>query len=119
MMKKDREQTLTTRVDRAPTPDVPIAEWLENDRVRVTGTIDGVRALSRRGWPRLEVSLTDGSATVVLVWLGRQAISGVEPGQRLRATGTLLRRSGRRVIHNPAYELIEPLDTENAGEPDR
>jgi hypothetical protein len=53
------------------------------------------------------VSLTDGSASVALVWLGRRAISGVEQGHRLSATGTLLRRSGRRVIYNPAYELID------------
>lgn len=135
MVQKDRDQTIITdrhvattdptaphdlaapgvtasTVMREPDADavtsngVPIAECLEEDRVRVTGTVESVRALSRRGWPRLEVSLADGSASVALVWLGRRAIPGLEPGHRLSATGTLLRRSGRRVIYNPAYELI-------------
>jgi hypothetical protein len=84
---------------------LPLAESLERTRVRVRGTVGEVTVRTRSGWPRLEAELDDGSATVVLIWLGRRRIGGVEPGGTLEASGMLVRRGTRRVIFNPSYEL--------------
>lgn len=84
---------------------LPVAESLERTRVRVRGTVGRIEVRTRSGWPRLEVELDDGSASVVLIWLGRRRIGGVEAGGTLVADGMLVRRGGRRVIFNPSYEL--------------
>jgi len=41
----------------------------------------------------------------MLVWLGRRRIPGIEPGRTIQARGRLAVRDGRKVLHNPYYEL--------------
>jgi hypothetical protein len=55
--------------------------------------------------PTLEAELYDGSGSVILVWLGRRQIAGIEPGRTLTARGRIAENQGRGVIYNPWYEL--------------
>lgn len=55
--------------------------------------------------PTLEAELYDGTQSILLVWLGRRRIAGIEPGRRLIARGRVGVREGRSVIYNPWYEL--------------
>ncbi|MCW2494622.1 MAG: Nucleic acid binding OB-fold tRNA/helicase [Jatrophihabitans sp.] len=55
--------------------------------------------------PVLEAELFDGSAAILLVWLGRRRITGIEPGRRLLAKGRVGMHDGRLAIYNPWYEL--------------
>lgn len=84
-----------------------------NDRqiARVTGTLRTVTLRPRAGVPTLEAELFDGSAALELVWLGRRAIAGIEPGRRLIAWGRIAHHHGRPVMFNPKYEL-RPLGQE-------
>ncbi|MGW8377232.1 OB-fold nucleic acid binding domain-containing protein [Streptomyces sp. ODS28] len=79
--------------------------------VRVTGTLRTVTLRPRAGVPTLEAELFDGSASLDVIWLGRRAITGIEPGRRLIAWGRISTNRGRPVMFNPKYEL-RPLGQE-------
>ncbi len=79
--------------------------------MRVTGALGRVQAGAPGGQPELraELRLPDapggGPDRVTLVWLGRNRITGIEPGRVLTVEGTLTRQRGRKIIYNPRYEL--------------
>ncbi len=79
-------------------------------RVRVTGALRRVRAGRPDGPPVLRAELGGGVDAVTLVWLGRNRISGIEPGRMLAAEGTLSERGGRKIIYNPRYDLSPDAD---------
>ncbi|MFF1529418.1 OB-fold nucleic acid binding domain-containing protein [Cellulomonas sp. NPDC058312] len=83
----------------------PVAQTAERRRVKVSGVIRSVVLRPRQGVPALEAELYDGSGNLVLVWLGRREIAGVEPGRRLKVEGLVCTRDGRRSMFNPRYEL--------------
>lgn len=73
--------------------------------VRVAGTLRSVGERTVAGLPALRAELDDGSATLEVVWLGRRAIAGVEPGRALVASGRVVMAHGRPVLFNPRYQL--------------
>jgi DNA/RNA endonuclease YhcR with UshA esterase domain len=73
--------------------------------VCVAGEVKFVVLKPRAGVPTLEVELYDGTGTVMLVWLGRRRIRGIDPGRSLVARGRMTKHEGRSTIYNPAYEL--------------
>lgn len=73
--------------------------------VRVTGTLRAVSERTVAGMPALQVELDDGSASLDVVWLGRRAIAGIEPGRELVACGRIATTHGRPVLFNPRYQL--------------
>lgn len=74
--------------------------------VRVTGRLRSVVYTPRETTPTLEAELFDGSGTVLLVWLGRRRIPGIEPGRALVASGRIAERDGACVLYNPEYDLL-------------
>ncbi len=81
----------------------PLAEARVRERVHARGVLRSITVTP--GGHRLEAELNDGSGSVVLIWMGRQLIPGVEAGRTLDVRGTLTVSGGRRVIFNPAYEI--------------
>ena len=61
------------------------------------------------GPPAQVVQLFDGSGDLDVVWLGRRAIPGIRPGVYLRVRGRVQVPPRRRVMYNPAYEIIPGL----------
>ncbi|MCF6522797.1 OB-fold nucleic acid binding domain-containing protein [Streptomyces sp. JJ36] len=88
-----------------------ISECGDRQFVRVTGTLRTVTLRPRAGVPTLEAELFDGSAALDVVWLGRRAIAGIEPGRKMIAWGRIAMHRGRPVLFNPKYEL-RPLGQE-------
>jgi hypothetical protein len=84
---------------------VPISEANVRDRVVLQGTLKSVTLRPRGGVPALEAELYDGSGTVVLLWLGRRRIGGVNPGVNMRVSGRLSSQEDHPVIYNPRYEI--------------
>jgi len=82
-----------------------IAGCADRDVVQVSGTVRTVTLQPRAGAPALEVELFDGTAALVLVFLGRRRIAGIEPGRMLVAHGRVAVADDRRVMFNPRYEL--------------
>jgi hypothetical protein len=54
----------------------------------------------------LQVTLADNSGTILLVFLGRRHIPGIEPGAFLSAEGVVGQHAGSLEILNPAYSLL-------------
>lgn len=71
----------------------------------VVGRLRAVVYTPSENVPTLEAELFDGTDSILLVWLGRRRIAGIEPGRRLLARGKVGDADGRRVIYNPWYEL--------------
>ncbi len=56
--------------------------------------------------PALEAELQPvGQSRIELVWLGRDAIPGIEPGRTVAVEGRVAVRRGRDTFYNPRYEL--------------
>lgn len=83
----------------------PICDLPERELVKVAGTLRTVTLRPRAGVPALVAELYDGSGSLLLVWLGRRRIPGIEPGRALSCYGRVTRDGALRVIHNPRYEL--------------
>jgi hypothetical protein len=83
---------------------VAVDEVSDRHRMSVSGVLRSVTLRPREGVPALEAELYDGSGTLDLVWLGRRAIAGINPGRRLRV-GFVCDIAGRPTVFNPRYEL--------------
>jgi hypothetical protein len=78
----------------------------DRSRTRVFGVLRTVTLRPRAGVPALEAEIFDGSGTLSVIWLGRRAIAGVEPGRRIAVEGLVSCADGRSVMFNPRYELF-------------
>jgi hypothetical protein len=83
-----------------------IAQAPDRERVTLQGQLRTVTLRPRGGVPALEAELFDGSAVLVIVWLGRRRITGIAPGRNLRVTGRIGVLEGTRLMYNPRYELL-------------
>lgn len=84
----------------------PICNCRRGEKVRVCGTIRSLAIRPRGNTPTVEAELYDGSGHLVLIWLGRRRIPGIEVGRMLIAEGRLTCPDGSSVIYNPDYELL-------------
>jgi len=83
----------------------PIVECRDRDAVCILGTLRTVTFRPRAGVPALQAELWDGTGAVTVVWLGRRAIPGIDPGRAVKVRGRITVLGGQRVIYNPVYEL--------------
>ena len=79
--------------------------------VTVFGRLRSVEFCPQSADATLEAELFDGSEGVILVWMGRRRIPGIEPGRTLRVRGRIAVRDGRKVIYNPFYEICQAHTT--------
>jgi hypothetical protein len=84
----------------------PIADLDCRRPATVCGTLRSVTLRPRAGVPALEAAVYDGSGTLVVVWLGRRQIAGIEPGRRVRLHGMVTLCESGLAIYNPRYELV-------------
>lgn len=83
----------------------PCSELSGRKRVRLAGSLRSVTLRPRAGVPALEAELFDGTGSVVLIWLGRREIAGIDAGRAVRVEGLVSCSEGRKVMYNPTYEL--------------
>jgi amino acid transporter len=86
---------------------VPIATVTPRQRVRVCGRVHAVRVQPWSGQPTLEATLVDHTGKILVVFLGRRHVAGIEPGAELVVDGMVGEHNGRRVIRNPEYRLVQ------------
>jgi len=84
---------------------VPIADCRHREVVDVAGTLRAVTLRPGGNSLTMEAELWDGTGRVLLLWLGRRDIPGIEPGRKLVVHGRMTSVKGERAIYNPAYEL--------------
>ena len=70
------------------------------------GEIQRVRLVPRPGASALEITVTDGSASIVAIFLGRRTVPGMIPGRRLLLQGVALHDGERCLVYNPSYQLL-------------
>jgi len=84
----------------------PIKQAPRRVPVRVGGEVRRVVVAPRGGVPNLEVTISDGTGSLVAVFAGRRRIPGIELGRAIVLEGVPVDRDDRAVIHNPAYTLV-------------
>ncbi|QHO90793.1 nucleotide-binding protein [Actinomyces sp. 432] len=86
--------------------DILIKDLAPRRRAHVSGVLRAVTYRPASAKPVLVGQLDDGTGVVNLIWIGRRAIVGIEPGARLRAEGMVVSGRTRPSIYNPLYELL-------------
>jgi hypothetical protein len=83
----------------------PIRTCVAGEPATVAGVLRSVTLRPREGVPAVEAELFDGTGRILLVWLGRRRIRGIDPGRRIVAHGRITGNTERPTIFNPQYEL--------------
>lgn len=84
----------------------PLDELPLRTPVRFAGEITSLRIVPRAGAPAIEITVTDGRAAAVAVFLGRARVRGMTPGRRVILDGVAIQEGNENVVYNPAYELL-------------
>ncbi|HET7481315.1 MAG TPA: DNA-binding protein [Actinomycetota bacterium] len=85
---------------------VPIAGLAARQRCKVAGVVQNIRIDPRPGRDSMEVTITDGTGTMIAKWLGRQGMAGVQLGIGLVVEGIVGEQGRDRMILNPEYQLL-------------
>lgn len=87
---------------------VPIGDVAARQAATVVAEVASVRLVPKGGTSWLEVTVSDGTDRMVIMWTGRRRLPGVEPGRRLVFSGTAsaIGPGGRMLMMNPRYELL-------------
>ncbi|HEY3832477.1 MAG TPA: OB-fold nucleic acid binding domain-containing protein [Acidimicrobiia bacterium] len=85
---------------------VPIAETQLRTPVVVTGKVTSVRVQPRAGVPTLDATIVDETGRLVVTFLGRRHIGGIEPGRKIVVEGVIGDARGRAQMLNPIYRLL-------------
>jgi amino acid transporter len=91
-----------------PAGTVAIGSLSHRDRATVAGRVHQVRVQPRNGVATVEVTLSDGTGDVRVVFLGRRHIPGIVPGTYLSAHAVVGQRGGHLEMMNPEYTLLAP-----------
>ncbi|HET8930528.1 MAG TPA: OB-fold nucleic acid binding domain-containing protein, partial [Acidimicrobiales bacterium] len=75
------------------------------DRVELDGRVQSMRVQPWSGVATLEITLTDDTGSIAVVFLGRRTIAGITPGTRLRVSGVVGSHHGRLAMLNPRYRI--------------
>lgn len=71
----------------------------------MVGELRSVETRSKTTKTGVVAEFFDGTDTVILKWMGRNRIPGIEPGRRLTVRGRVASVDGAKVMYNPYYEL--------------
>jgi hypothetical protein len=88
-----------------------IATLAARARVTVTGEVTATRVVPREAGPWLELTIDDGSGSIVAMFTGRRSIPGIQPGRVIEVHGVLRKERGRTVMLNPLYTLLAEAPT--------
>jgi hypothetical protein len=92
----------------AAVPVTPIGDVRWRTRTRVKGKVRSVRVQPWADVASLECVVVDDTGGVLLVFLGRRKVAGIELGRVLVAEGMVGQSRGYLAILNPDIELLEP-----------
>ena len=87
---------------------VPIGELQWRTKARIRGTVSSMRVQPWADVASLECVVVDPTGGVLLVFLGRRRIPGVDLGRVLEAEGTVGESRGYLAVLNPEIELFGP-----------
>jgi hypothetical protein len=85
---------------------VPIASLTYRTRARIAGRVRSMRIQPWAGVATLECTVVDGTGGIVVVFLGRRHVAGIQCGSQLVAEGMVGESGGRLALLNPEYWLL-------------
>lgn len=91
--------------DRLPLVAIGDVRWRSS--VRVKGRIRSIRVQPWADVGSLECTVVDETGGLLLIFLGRRAIAGVELGRHVVAEGMVGEHRGYLAILNPVVELLD------------
>lgn len=83
----------------------PIARCIPGEPATISGVLRSVTLRPRENVPAVEAELFDGTGRIMLVWLGRRRIRGIEAGRSIVVTGRITCNTEKPTVFNPRYEL--------------
>jgi hypothetical protein len=110
-----KPDVISTDIDRALAVRaggaMPIEKVEWRRRAKVAGRIRSMKVQSAKNGTVLECVITDDTGNLLLVFMGRPKIPGIEPGARLVVEGMVGSWNRQLAILNPQYELVakEPV----------
>ncbi len=87
-------------------PDVPIGDVRWRQRARVKGRIRSMRVQPWANVASLECVIVDETGGMVIVFLGRRTVAGLELGRWLHAEGVVGAHRGYLAMLNPEIDLV-------------
>jgi hypothetical protein len=87
-------------------PDVAIGDVRWRQRARVKGRIRSMRVQPWANVASLECVIVDESGGLVVVFLGRRTVAGLELGRWLHAEGVVGAHRGYLAMLNPEIDLV-------------
>jgi RecG-like helicase len=91
-------------VTTVPTTPMGTVRW--RNRARIEGTIRSMRVQPWAEVASLECVVVDETGGILLVFLGRRKVAGVELGRRVAAEGMVGESRGYLAMLNPDIELL-------------
>lgn len=107
MLTEDLDEIEDDRIQReCRTPGAQRAvDCVRGDEATMVGELRSVQTYSRNTKTGVSAEFFDGTDTVILKWMGRNRIPGIEPGRRLTVRGRVADADGVKIMYNPYYEL--------------
>ena len=87
-------------------PCTPIGRLRWRNRARIEGTLRSMRVQPWAEIASLECVVVDDTGGILLVFLGRRKVGGVELGRRIAAEGMVGESRGYLAMLNPDIELL-------------
>lgn len=85
---------------------IPVAEATYRQRARIAGRVRSMRIQPWGGAATLECTLVDNTGGIVVVFLGRRRVAGIECGSELVVEGMVGETRGKLAMLNPDYWLL-------------
>jgi hypothetical protein len=83
-----------------------ISAVIPRRRTTLRGEVVSVKTVERSA-PRTDVTMSDGTGSLVLRFVGRSTVPGVEDGRSLSVDGTPGWVQGELVMLNPLYSFVD------------
>ena len=97
---------MSTKHATQPASDtIPMVRARPRIRGRFEGDVRRLRVQPQAGVRTLELQLSDGTGRLIVLFMGRRSIPGVECGSRLLIEGTPVAGERGLMLYNPSYEL--------------
>ncbi len=97
---------MTVLPDARHSASAPIGSIRWREHTHISGTIRSMRVQPWGNVASLECVVVDDTGGVLLVFLGRRRVVGIELGRQIDAEGTVGAHRGYLAILNPVIELI-------------
>ncbi|MCS4484432.1 hypothetical protein NXS08_02880 [Gleimia sp. 6138-11-ORH1] len=85
----------------------PVAKCIDRATQTVRGKVVSITYPASETSPAVKVALRDKTGTLLISWLGRKTLGGVNVGDILEVTGIVSTGSGHPQMLNPRYQVLE------------